>query len=239
MGRVRMGVQSVTCFLLVATVQAGCTGGGGGDGTNLTSALPTWQRIEATQPPPSWRVEEASPAFDAWEAEAIVLRIAALGDATVMGFEDLHGEALELRLPAIPTARFEPTLRVDDTVRVVLTRWEGFEGVAQGLAVFDRVGRLLFLYDDGGYGAAFHDAEARAGLSVERMSPTDRRGEGWATVDVAFRLAGESVLVAEGRYARLGQTDLIVGVEVSREWIGPPATDMDLNPLAYLAFRAR
>ncbi|NNF27042.1 MAG: hypothetical protein HKN73_07480 [Gemmatimonadetes bacterium] len=167
------------------------------------------------------------------------MRIAAFGDATVMVFEDRGGEALELRLPAIPTARFEPTLRVDDTVRVSLIRREGFEGVAQGMTVFDRAGRLLFLYDDGGYGAAFFGDEPRAGLAVDRGPPASGRGEGWATVEVLFRLGADTVVVSEGQHARLGRTDLVVGVVVSREWTGPPATDVDLSPLAYLAFRAR
>lgn len=69
--------------------------------------------------------------------------------------------------------------RRGDAVRLVLIRREGFEGVAQGLTVYDRAGGLLLLYDDGGYGAAV----------------------------------------------------------VSREWTGPPMTDVDLSPLAYLVFR--
>jgi len=205
----------------------------GGD----SAQWPEWQRVEAVGLPSAWQVEEASPAFDAWEASAVVARLSLSPDATTIRFEDDGGQGAEVRLAALPSERFPPTVIEGDTVRVTLIRREGFEGVAQGLAMYDAAGRLLLLYDDGGYGAAFHEAGVRGGLTVER----DLRGagtrEGWMTRDVAFGVDGQSLVLAEGRSARLGDSGLAVTVVVSREWTGPPMTDVDLTPLAYLVFR--
>ena len=130
-----------------------------------------------------------------------------------------------------------PTLVEGDAVRVTLIRQQGFEGVAQGLTVLDGAGRLLLLYDDGGYGAAYHDEGARGGLTVERTFRGISSGDEWESLDVTFRLDGDTVVLAEGESARLGDTGLVVTVVVSREWTGPPMTDIDLSPLAYLVFR--
>ena len=103
--------------------------------------------------------------------------------------------------------------------------------------MFDRAGRLLLLYDDGGYGPAYYDDDARAGLTVGRALLETGSRDGWASLEVTFELDGDSVVLAEGRSARLGNTGLVVTVVVSRQWIGPPMTDVDLSPLAYLVFR--
>lgn len=231
-------VTIALCIVLLAVAHTGCSRGARGSGAGVSSAWPAWQKIEATQPPSAWRVEEASLAFDAWEAMAVVRQFSTAGDAAVMRFDDQDGGLLELRLAALPASRFVPALSVGDTVRVTLIRREGFEGVAQGLTVFDRAGQLLFLYDDGGYGSAFFGDESRAGLGVERRTSVGGEGEGWAAVDVTFRLGRESVVLGEGEHARINGTPMVVAVVVSREWAGPPMTDVDPRPLAYLAFHA-
>ena len=223
---------------MLPAMVTGCSGGANNVGAEISSTWPEWQRVEASEPPLAWRVEEASPAFDAWEALAVVSELTAHDDVTLIRFEDGVGDSLEVRLAAIPSAPAVPTLSAGDTVRVTLIRREGFEGVAQGVTVYDQADRLLLLYDDGGYGAAFYDDGARAGLGVERTSSVSGAGEGWAALDVTFKLDSDSVVLSEGQPGRLGDTDLVVTVVVSREWIGPPMTDVDLSPLAYLVFRS-
>ena len=217
---------------LAVFLMAGCRGG-----ADTSTEWPEWQRIEAVAPPSAWRVEEASAAFDAWEASAFVAELTFAPDATTIRFADDGGREVEVRLTALPVERFPPAMVEGDAVRVVLIRRQGFEGVAQGLAVYDQADRLLLLYDDGGYGAAFYEADARGGLTVERdLSGADRR-EGWMSRDVTFEVEGQSLVLAEGRTAPLGNTGLAVTVVVSREWTGPPMTDADLSPLAYVVFR--
>lgn len=225
-------------IIVLAALLTGCGGGASSNRADFSSTWPQWQQIEATQPPSAWQVEEASFAFDAWEALAVVTKLSAFDDATVIRFDDEAGNALEVRLAAIPSAPYVPTLAAGDTVRVLLIRREGFEGVAQGLTVSDRAGQLLLLYDDGGYGAAFYQDGARAGLGVEQASNAGGAGDKWATVDAKFQLDGDSIVLGEGQFGRLGGTGLVVMVVVSREWTGPPMTDVDPSILAYLVFRA-
>ena len=225
------------CILSLAMVLTGCRGGEDFGRDSTSAAWPEWQRIEAGQPPPAWQVEEVSLAFDAWEASAVVTQLSFTQNATTIRFDSGDGDSLDVRLAALPFERFVPSMIEGDTVRVVLIRREGFEGVAQGLTVFDRAGRLLLLYDDGGYGAAYYDEGARAGLGVERALRGIGSREEWEARVVTFGLGSDSVVLAEGRSARLGDAGLVVKVVVSREWTGPPMTDVDLSPLAYLAFR--
>ena len=235
-GRYRIERPTGLCILSLAVLVTACRSGEGSSQDRLWADWPQWQRIEATQPPSAWQVEEASFAFDAWEASAVVTHLSATRDATTIRFDDGDGDVLEVRLAALPPERFQPALVEGDAVRFTLIRQQGFEGVAQGLAVFDGAGRLLLLYDDGGYGAAYHDEGARAGLTVERALRGLGSGDGWESLDVTFQLDGESVVLAEGQSARLGNTGLAVTVVVSREWTGQPVTDADLS-LAYLVFR--
>ncbi len=236
-GRYRIECPTGLCLLSLAVVLSACGSEGSGQ-DRLSANWPQWQRIEATQPPSAWQVEEASFAFDAWEASAIVTQLLVTPEATTLRFDDGNGDALEVRLAALPSERFVPTLVEGDAVRVTLIRQQGFEGVAQGLTVFDGAGRLLLLYDDGGYGAAYHDESARAGLAVERTLRGVGSGDEWESLDVTFHLDGESVVLAEGQSDRLGDTGVVVTVVVSREWTGQPMTYVDLSPLAYLVFRA-
>lgn len=236
-GRYRIGRATGLCILSLAVVLIGCGGGARGGRDSTLATWPEWQRIEATHPPSAWQIEEASPAFDAWEASVVVTQLSFSRDATTIRFDSADGDSLEVRLAALPVERFEPSMVEGDTVQVALIRREGFEGVAQGLTVFDRAGRLLFLYDDGGYGAAYYDEGARAGLTVERALRGIGSSDEWQSLEVMFQLGGDSILLAEGRSGRLDDTGLVVTVVVSREWTGPPMTDIDLSPLAYLVFR--
>lgn len=222
----------------LAVLLTACIPEGGRGQDRLSTGWPQWQRIEASQPPTAWQVEEASFAFDAWEASAVVAALATTGDVTTMRFEDGDGGVLDVRMAALPSGPFAPALAEGDAVRVSLIRREGFEGVAQGLVVRDGAGDLLLLYDDGGYGAAFYADGARADVGVSRSLRGTSSGDDWESPDVTFQLQGESVVCAEGESARLGDV-LAVTVVVSREWTGEPVTDADLSPVAYLIFRLR
>ena len=220
--------------LLLAVVS--CGDGLGQD--RLAANWPDWQRIETGDLPAGWQFEEASPAFDAWIADVVVTQLATTDEATTVRFEDGEGGVLTVRLAALPVERFSPVLTRGDDVQVRVILAQGFEGVAKGLTVFDEAGRLLLLYDDGGYGSAFFTDESRAGLGVERSLRGTGSGNDWEPVDVTFRLDGESLVLAERQSGRLGQGGLVVSVVVSQEWTGELVTDADLSPLAYLVFRA-
>lgn len=221
-------------ILLTACVTESCRGQ-----DRLSAGWPEWQWIEASEPPADWQVEEASFAFDAWEATTVVIGLSTTSDATTIRFDDGHGRGLDVRLPALPSGPLAPALAEGDTVRVNLIRRQGFEGVAQGLAVRDGAGRLLLLYDDGGYGPAFYEDGAREGVGVQRSLRGTGSGNDWESPEVTFQLRDESVILAEGESARLGETGLAVSVVVSREWTGEMVTDADLSPMAYLIFRVR
>jgi len=222
--------------MVLLLAAAGCSDGQGQD--RLSANWPEWQRIETGDLPAGWQFEEASPAFDAWIADVVVTQLATTDEATTIRFEDDEGRALTARLAALPVERFPPVLTQGDAVQVRVILAQGFEGVAKGLTVFDEAGRLLLLYDDGGYGSAFFTDEARAGLGVERSLQGTGSGNDWESADVTFRLGGESLVLGEGQSGRLGRSGLVVSVVVSQEWTGEPVTDADLSPLAYLVFRA-
>lgn len=200
---------------------------------------PDWQRIETSELPEAWRVEEASPAFDAWEASTVVADLFTTNGATMIRLGDRRGNAVDIRLAALPSGKLEPALAEGDAVRLVLTRRQGFGGVAQGLTVRDPDGPLRLLYDDGGYGTAYNDDGTRGGVGINRSLSGTGSGDAWASRNVTFRLAGDSVVCAEGETGLLGESGLAVHVVVSREWTGEPVTDVDLSPLAYLIFRTR
>lgn len=225
--------------LALAVLLTVCSPEEGRSQNRLAAGWPRWQRIEASPLPPAWQVEEASVAFDAWEASAVVAAVSTTDDATTIRFDDGDGGVLDIRLAALPSRLYTPALAEGDSVRISLIRRLGFEGVAQGLVVLDGSGQLLLLYDDGGYGAAFYNDGARAGLSVARSLRGTSSGDDWESADVTFQLQGESVVCAEGDSARLGESGLAVTVVVSREWTGQPVTDADPSPLAYLVFRLR
>lgn len=218
--------------LLFVVFLTGCDGGG----ADSSSEWPEWQLLETTGLPSSWRMEEASPAFDSWNATVIVTRLSAGVAATEVQFEG-EGGTLDVRLAAFPAGSPHPSLSVGDTVRLTLIRRVGFEGVAHGLTLLDSSGQLLLLYDDGGYGPAYFDSVGRGGVHVERSPDQGGSSETWAAVPVTFGVGGDSVLVAEGEFDRLRESDLVVAVVVSREWMGPVMTDVDLTPLAYLVYR--
>jgi hypothetical protein len=240
-GRSRVARPPLLGLTLSAMVAlaAACMPDAGGGQDRLSTGWPDWQRIEANEPPATWQIEEASFAFDAWEASVVVTELAASTDATTIQVDDGDGGVLDVRLARLPSGALEPSLEEGDAVRVQLIRRQGFEGVAQGLAVRDGEGRLLLLYDDGGYGPAFYEDGARGGVAVNRSLLGPSSGDEWESRDVTFELEGESLVLAEGESARLGDTGLAVSVVVSREWTGEPPTDIDLTPLAYLIFRAR
>ena len=220
------------------TVSTACLTDGDLDGDRLSSDWPDWQRIEATELPEAWQLEEASVAFDAWEAAVVITELSTDSDATTIGFEDADGNAVQVRIAQVPT-RPQPDVAVGEPVRVQLIHRQGFEGIARGLAVRDDDGGVLLLYDDGGYGPAFYEDGARAGVSVTRSLRGPDSGNSWESPDVTFGLAGESVTVEEGETVRLGESGLGVSVVVSREWTGSPPTDVDITPLAYLIYRGR
>lgn len=222
-------VMRVACLALLTM---GC----GSRGTDSSATWPQWQLIEASEPPSGWQMEEASPAFDAWQAVVVVSRLSFSENATTIRFAGGR-DTLDVRLAALPFERFLPTMVEGDTVRIDLIRRQGFEGVAQGLGVYDQGGRLLLVYDDGGYGPAFYEAGARGGLSVERELRGTGRIGAWTSRDVTFEVDGDSFVLGEGRSALLGRTGLVVTVVVSQEWTGPPMTDVDLSPLAWLVYR--
>lgn len=58
-------------ILSLAIILIGCRGGEGMGRDAAMATWPEWQRIEAAEPPSAWQVEEASVAFDAWEASAV------------------------------------------------------------------------------------------------------------------------------------------------------------------------
>lgn len=224
------------CHALLVLLPAFLSGCGGG--VDDLSAWPQWQRLESNLLPSAWRVEEASVAFDAWEALVVVTHLATSDEATVIRFDDGAGDTLAVRMPAMPSRLPAPELTAGDTVRLTLNHRQGFEGVAQGLTILDQAGRLLLLYDDGGYGPAFYDDAARAGLSVERTPARRGAADSWAIHEVKFQLDGHDVVLREGESGRLGESGLVVTVVVAREWTGPPMTDVDLTPLAYVLYRA-
>jgi hypothetical protein len=228
------------CLTLALTVVVSACGPEGGLGQNrLSTGWPQWQRIVVAEPPAAWRVEEASVTFDAWEASAVVTERSTTDVATTIRFDDGEGGVVDIRLAALPPGGPEPALAVGDDVRVSLIRQQGFEGIAQGLVVRDRDDGLLLLYDDGGYGSAFHADDARGGVGVRRALSGTGSGDDWVSHDVTFELDGETVICREGEAVILGASGLAVAVVISREWTGEPVTDVDLSPLAYLIFRVR
>jgi hypothetical protein len=225
---------------LCTIVFVACACGGEASQVSFSEDWPQWQRIESSEPPATWQVEEASPAFDAWEALVVVAEVATEGEATSIRFDDGHRGVLDVRMPALPSGQIAPDLAAGTAVRVTLTRAQGFEGVAHGLVVRSApTGELLLLYDDGGYGPAFAEDGARAGVGISRALRGARTGDEWESRNVTFTLGGADVTLAEGESARLGDSGLAVSVVVSREWTGEPPTDVDLTPLAYMVFRAR
>ena len=214
-----------------------CDSGDVGGQDPFAVGQPQWQRIESSEPPAAWRVEEASISFDAWETSAVVTGLSSTDAAAAIRFDDGDGGVLDVRLASLTSGPFEPAVAEGDSVHVALIRQEGFEGVARGLVIRDRGGRLLLLYDDGGYGNALHDEGARGGVDVTRSLRGPGSGGGWESRPVTFRLGRESVVCAEGESARL--SSLSVAVVVSREWAGEAPTDVDVSPLAYLIFLPR
>ena len=219
-------------------LSAACMPDAGRSQDRLSSDWPNWQRIAVNEPPVAWQIEEASFAFDAWEASAVLSELATDADVTTLRFEGGDGTLLDVRLVSLPSTP-AAVLAEGEVVQVQLISREGFEGVAQGLVVRDGEGRLLLLYDDGGYGPAFYEDAARGGVGVSRSLRGASSGDEWESPEVTFELGGQSVVLAEGESARLGDTGLAVSVVVSREWTGEPPTDIDLTPLAYLIYRTR
>ncbi len=231
----RLSLPVAVCIV----VTAGCSSGGDFGRDRLSSDWPRWQLIEVDAPPEAWRVEEASVVFDAWETTAVVTELSIQTGATEISFQDADGNALDVRLAPLRPGRLELSLARGDAVRVQLIHHQGFEGVSRGLAVRNGEGRLLLLYDDGGYGPAFYEDGAREGISVTRSLRGSDTGNAWEPRPVTFELAGEAVTLEEGETSRLGGWGLAVSVVVSREWTGSPPTDVDLTPLAYLIYRVR
>lgn len=225
--------------LALSVFLAACLPGGGQSQDRLSSDWPDWQRIMTSEPPAAWQVEEASFAFDAWEASVVLSELMTDSDATTVSFDGGDGSVLDVRLAAFPSGSPAPALSVGDRVQLQLIRRQGFEGVAQGLVVRGENGLLLLLYDDGGYGPAFYEDAGRGEIAVSRSMRGQGSGDEWEPRDVTFELEGESVVCAEGEVARLGDSGLAVSVVVSREWTGEPPTDIDLTPLAYLIYRVR
>lgn len=230
---------SLRASVALALFLPACTPRAGFGQDRLTADWPQWQRIETSELPEDWRLLQATVAFDAWEASGVVARLSTADGATAIRFDGGGGEILDVRLAALPSQELELALGEGDSVRFALTRRQGFEGVARGLAVREPDGALLLLYDDGGYGPVYNSDGARGGVGINRSLSGTGSGDDWASRDVTFRLAGDSVVCAEGETRRLGDSGLGVRVVVSREWTGDPVTDVDLSPLAYLIFRVR
>lgn len=225
--------------LALVVALTACVGEEGRSQDRLSAGWPQWQRIEASQPPTAWQVEEASFFFDAWEASAVVVELSTTGDATTIGLDDGAGGVLDVRIAALPSGSMAPVLAEGDVVHVSLIRRQGFEGIAQGLVLRSDDDQLLLLYDDGGYGAALSGEGVLGEVGVSRSLRGTRSGGDWESRDVTFEIGGASFNCAEGGSVRLGMTDLAVKVIVSREWTGEPVTDADLTPLAYLVVRTR
>ena len=228
-------------FIAAASVLtlAACGPDGGLGQDRLTSEWPTWQLIVTTELPETWRFEEASPAFDAWEAEVVVQAIETAETTTVFSFADHEGTTLDVRTAAVPGGALAPSVSVGDSLIARLVEWQGFEGVARALFLLTSDYDLLFLYDDGGYGPGVQSAESRFDVEIVRALTGSRTGASWERRDVTFARGADSVVLAEGETDRIGDSELAGSVVVSREWTGEPPTDVDLTPLAYLLFRTR
>jgi len=227
--------RAVLASLAVSTA---CLLDGDLDRDRLSRDWPDWQRIETTELPEAWRLEQASVAFDAWEATVAITEISTDADATTIGFGDADGNSVQVRIARLP-ARPERDLAEGDRVRMQLIHRQGFEGVARGLAVRGHDGRVLLLFDDGGYGPAFYEDGVRGGVSVTRSLRGPNTGNSWESPDVTFQMVNQSLTIEEGETARLGDSGLAASVVVSREWTGAPPTDVDIAPLAYLIYRVR
>lgn len=227
-------------FIAAASVLtlAACGPDGGLGQDRLTSEWPTWPLIATTDLPASWRFEEASPAFDAWEAE-VGVRAIETAETTTFSFADTSGTTLEVRTAAVTRGSLTPSVSVGDSVVARLVEWQGFEGVARALFLMTADHDLLFLYDDGGYGPGVESTESRFGIEVVRTLTGPRAGASWERRDVTFRWGTDSAVLAEGETGRIGDSDLAASVVISREWTGEPPTDVDITPLAYLLFRTR
>jgi len=204
----------------------------------IVSGAPQWPRLDTSDSiPEAWRFEEASPAFDLWSSEVSVTSLERWGRGSRLGLEDAQGRTVEVLLPTLPVERL--VLAVGARVRADLLTRIGFEGVARGFSLRDEGGRLLILYDDGGYGPAYQNAAERSGLEVSReLQGPDGDGR-WEPRDVRFSVDGHAALVSEGESGVLGESGLEARVVVSREWRGEPPTDLDLTPLAFLVYRVR
>lgn len=201
---------------------------------DLSTAWPEWQRITFDSVPAAWQLEEASPAFDAWQATT-QLSVMSRDGLALLVFSDDRGRSLEVTTPALPRILETPGTQ---PVQLTLIERQGFEGLARGITARDTTGALLFLYDDGGYGPAFYDARERDGVAVDRELTGPGSREAWAARAVTFGFQGASVTLAEGEDGAIGSTGLRARVVVSREWTGAPPTDVDLTPLAYFLYRA-
>lgn len=227
-------------FIAAASVLtlAACGADGGLGQDRLTSEWPTWPLITTTELPASWRFEEASPAFDAWEAE-VVVRAIETAETTTFSFVDADGATLDARTAAVLRGSLTPSVSVGDSLIVRLVEWQGFEGVARALFLLTSDYDLLFLYDDGGYGPAVAPTESRFGVEVVRTLTGPRTAANLERRDVTFGWGADSVVLSEGETGRIGGSELAASVVVSREWTGEPPTDVDLTPLAYILFRTR
>jgi len=227
-------------FIVVtgALILAACGPDGGLGQDRLTSQWPTWQLIATTELPGAWRVEEASPAFDAWEATVVVRAIEATS-TTLFTLVGLDGARLDVRTAPLPDGSPTLSVAVGDSVVARVVERQGFEGVARVLALLTSDYDLLFLYDDGGYGPGVESTEARFGVEVARELMGSGTGDSWERRDVTFVLGPDSVVLTEGASGRIGRSGLAASVVMSREWTGEPPTDIDLTPLAYMLFRTR
>lgn len=221
-----------------ALILAACGPGGSLGQDRLTSDWPTWQLIATSELPGAWRIEDASPAFDAWEAR-VVVRAVETTNTTVFTFAGPDGATLDVRTAAVPEGSLTPSIAVGDSLVARVIERQGFEGVARALALLTSNYDLVFLYDDGGYGPGVESTESRFGVEVARELMGSGTGDSWERRDVAFTFSTDSVVLAEGDTGRIGSSGLAASVVMSREWTGDPPTDIDLTPLAYMIFRTR
>ena len=97
-GRSRVARPPLLGLTLSAMVAlaAACMPDAGGGQDRLSTDWPDWQRIEANEPPATWQIEEASFAFDAWEASVVVTELAASTDATTIQVDDGEIHSFEI-----------------------------------------------------------------------------------------------------------------------------------------------
>jgi hypothetical protein len=231
----------------------------------LTEGWPRWPRLVTSTPPEAWGQGGAG-GVAAWQATARLSAVedATLADAdvarrvveratgpavgasddgpafarTLLRFEGEGGAVLVAAVPALPAdGPFARALAAGQQVQVRLARRQGFGGAARGLTVRGADGRLLLLFDDGAYGAAFEGPGERDDITLER--PEAPGADAWVKVPVTFHRGADQARVEEGAPAALGRSGLAVLLVVSRQWTGPAVMDADTSPCAWVVYRVR